>query len=642
MNILDISNFFKSYGMKKVLDGVTLTVGETEKVGLIGQNGCGKTTLLRLVAGMEPPDGGEIAFKRGISIGYLPQDPALNEAWTVAQEIESALGETRRMLERYHGIGEALGSAAPDERDGTRDVMEKLLSEQEALGHWIDHHQAWRTDHRIGEVLSKLNIPDRSEAVSLLSGGMKKRVALAKLVLQSPDLLLLDEPTNHLDTATIQWLEEFLISYPGAVMLITHDRYFLDRVAQRIFELEAGKIYSYTGGYSDYLEGRAARLSHEERLQGRLITLLRRESEWMKRGPKARQTKQKARIERFYDMQDQRKDHVDRGIGLHLQTDYRLGHTILELIYLCKSFGAAPLIRDVSLSLKAGDRIGVIGPNGSGKTTLLRMILGEEHPTTGQIVRGKNTKIAYFDQKRECLDPNLRVEEALGEGYWVTVGGERKHKTSYLGEFLFEHSDQKRLIRTLSGGEKARLILAKMMLENANMLILDEPTNDLDIPTLQLLDDALIRFNGCVIMVTHDRFFLDKVATGILSFEGNGIVRYTLGNFASYQERLQNELEGKRALLQEAVPPPPAPPVHPTKERKGLSFKEKRELEEIERAIEKLEARKKELEKFLADPVSYGQARGEIEAWANELIENEKEADEKLSRWAILEAKRSA
>jgi len=639
MNILDVSNFTKSYGIKKVLQGVTFTIGENEKVGFIGQNGCGKTTLFRMVAKIDTPDGGEMAFKRSSTVGYLPQEPILNEAETVAFEIESALGETRRKLDRYHAIGERMGLAGGEE-------MEKLLKEQEKIGHFIDHHHAWKVDHRVDEVMSRLGIPDRAAKIGLLSGGMKKRVAIAKLVLQSPDLLLLDEPTNHLDVAITQWLEEFLIDYSGAVMLITHDRYFLDRVAQRIIEVEAGKIYSYIGGYSSYLLGREERLLAEGRAQGRLITLLRRESEWMRRGPQGRQTKQKARIDRFHETQDQRKDHVDRSIGLHLQTNQRLGHTILELMTICKSFNAVTLLREVSLRLNAGERIGIIGPNGTGKTTLLRIILGEEHPSSGKVVRGKNTKIAYFDQKRECLDPDIRVEDALGSGYWVEVAGERKHKSSYLGEFLFEHEDQKRFIYTLSGGEKARLILAKMMLENANTLILDEPTNDLDIPTLQLLDDALVRFNGCVLMVTHDRFFLDKVATAILSFEGNGEVRYTLGNYEAYQERLKREATEKKNTLKTAQASPAKikikPPVGARHAVPLLNQKEALELKEVERAIEKLEARKKEVERFLANPGpgTVGD-RTKILGWSNEFAEIETALKISVSSWERLESKRS-
>ena len=634
MNILDVSNCNKSYGMKKVLQGVTFTVGENEKVGFIGQNGCGKTTLFRLVAKVDLPDAGEMAFKRGSAVGYLPQEPILNAENTVAVEIESALGETRRKMDRYHAIGEQMGRASAEQ-------LEKLLHEQEEIGHFIEHHRAWEMDHRIDEVLSRLGIPDRRAKIGVLSGGMKKRVALAKLVLQAPDLLLLDEPTNHLDVATTQWLEEFLIDYSGAVMLITHDRYFLDRVAQRIIEMASGKIYSYVGGYSSYLTGRAERLLAEGRGQGRLITLLRRESEWMSRGPQGRQTKQKARIDRFHETQAQRKDHVDRNIGLHLQSNQRLGRTILELITVSKSFNAVPLLREVSLTLSAGERIGIIGPNGTGKTTLLRIILGEEHPSSGQVIRGKKTKIAYFDQKRECLDPDVRVEDALGSGFWVDVAGERKHKSSYLGEFLFEHEDQKRFIHTLSGGEKARLILAKMMLEDANTLILDEPTNDLDIPTLQLLDDALVGFNGCVLVVTHDRFFLDKVATGILSFEGDGAVRYTLGNYEVYQERLKREATEKKAAT---AAKGAKSLVGGLKKEKPLASPEKKngnhlELKAVERAIEKLEARKKEVEGFLANP-GPGAAEDyvKIRAWSNEFSEIETALKTSLARWETLES----
>ncbi len=639
MNILDVSNVYKSYGVKDVLQGVTFTIGEDEKVGFIGQNGCGKTTLFRLIARRDTPDAGEMAFKRGSSVGYLPQEPILDPEATVVADIESVLHETRSKLNRYHAIGDEMAHAGSEK-------MEKLLHEQEAVGHFLEHHNGWEVDHRIDEVLSRLGVPDRMAKIGLLSGGMKKRVAIAKLVLESPDLLLLDEPTNHLDVDTTQWLEEFLINYPGAVMLITHDRYFLDRVAQRIIEMESGKIYSYIGGYSSYLTGRAERLLGEGRAQGRLITLLRKELSWMRRGPQGRQTKQKARIDRFHETQDQRKDHIDRNIGLKLQTNQRLGNTILELTTVSKSFNSTPLLREVSLALTAGERIGIIGPNGAGKTTLLRIIMGEEHPSSGGVVRGKKTKIAYFDQKRECLDPDVRVEDALGPGFWVEVGGERKHKSSYLGEFLFEHEDQKRYIRTLSGGEKARLILAKMMLEDANTLILDEPTNDLDIPTLQLLDDALVGFNGCVLMVTHDRFFLDKVATGILSFEGDGVVRYTLGNYEAYLARLKREASEKKAESR-ASPASRAkskidPPVGARRAMPRLNVKETSELKEVERAIEKLEARKKELEHLLAnpDPGTVGD-RSNVLAWSNEFAEIEAALQTRVTCWERLESKRS-
>jgi ATP-binding cassette subfamily F protein uup len=583
------------------------------------------------MAKLEPPDGGTIAFKKETQVGFLPQEPHLNQESTVSDEIRSVLGELEEKVSRYHAISTAMKDASPSK-------MDELLKEQQALGGWIDHHGGWETRHRIDQVLSQLGVPDSNASVGGLSGGMKKRVALAKLVLQSPDLLLLDEPTNHLDAATIEWLESFLIAYPGAVILITHDRYFLDRVVQRMFELEKGKIYSYLGSYSSYLLGRAERLEQEEQFQGRLANLLRRESEWMARGPKARGTKQKARIKRFGEMQGRQKKVGDQEVGLRFESRHRLGNTILGCTYLSKTLGGSKLIDQLSFDLKAGDRVGIIGPNGSGKTTLLKMIIGELHPSSGSIIRGKNTRIAYFDQHRDSLDPDLRVEDALGDGQWVTIGEERRHKTGYLSDFLFEPSDQKRLIRTLSGGEKARLMLARMMLEDVNLLILDEPTNDLDIPTLQLLDDCLVNYTGCVLMVTHDRFFLDKVATGILSFEGDGRVQYTLGNYEAYRKRIKEKEETRRtARKEQKALSAPETGTTSSRKKKGLSFKERRELEVIQKEIENLEAEQKKLETLLADPGSY--SREEIQQYGEELVRIEKVLAERIDRWEILEAK---
>jgi ATP-binding cassette subfamily F protein uup len=635
MNCLDVSELSKSYGMKTILQSASFTVAEGEKVGFIGRNGCGKTTLFRLVSGLEKSDGGRIAYRRGLTIGYLPQGPELRPGRTVAEEIESVLGEIRRKAGRYRAVAEAMKTAS----EGT---LAGLLKEQADLGRWLDHHGGWDTDHRVDEVLTRLGIPDRNAVVDTLSGGMMKRVALGKCVLQSPDLLLLDEPTNHLDAATIEWLEAFLTDYHGAVMLITHDRYFLDRIAKRIFEMESGSLYAYTGGYSDYLVEREARLSLARQDQSRLRNLLRRELEWLRRGPKARQTKQKARIKRFHELNASRSEPASGDVRLALRADRRLGRTILELIYLAKSFDGRTLIRDLSLSLKSGDRVGVIGPNGSGKTTLLRMILGLEHPSSGKIVRGKNTAIAYFDQERESLDPEIRVKTVLGEGDWITVGGKPRHQSAYLADFLFQPGDLNRRVSTLSGGEKARLVLAKMMLADANVLVLDEPTNDLDIPTIQLLDDALSGYDGCVIMVTHDRFFLDKVATGILSFEGEGRVRFTEGDYSHYLSRVSDEKKAETARRKETAGPPPTQAPTPARARKGLSFKENRELESVERDIEALEARRKELAGFLADPAAHAAGRDDLNVWSDEYVRIEKSLEEKLARWEILEQKREA
>lgn len=639
MSIIDSSNLQKSYGSTNLLNGVTFTIEEEEKVGFVGMNGCGKSTLFKIVAGLETKDEGNISFKKGASVGYLAQDPHLDESKTIGEEIETALKEIRERVSKYNRINDLLSSASVSD-------SQKLMEEQGELQSWLEHHGGWNTDYRIETVLTHLRIKDKNQLISTLSGGWRKRVALAKLILQSPDLLLLDEPTNHLDAETTEWLEGYLKSYPGALMLITHDRYFLDNVVNQMFELEKGKITCYSGGYSKYLIAKGDRLLQEDRVQTRLLNLFRREEEWMSRGPKARSTKQKARIDRFNELDEKTKTTVQKGLSLEFQMDQRLGGTILEIVYLTKSYDGRQIFKPFSLSMKQGDRIGIIGANGSGKTTFLKIILGQEYPTSGSVTLGKNTKISYFDQERSVLDPEMRVEEALGEGYWVTIGGEKRHKTGYLEEFLFEKHDHKKPIKTLSGGERARLIMAKMMLEGCNMLILDEPTNDLDIPTLQLLDEALTSFPGCILMVTHDRFFLDKVATGILSFEDNGEVVFYEGNYEIYKtlkgQRQQSVVGGQSSAAGTNVLSPlqKTEDTRQKKEKKGLSYKEKLELEEIEREIERLEARKKEIEAILGNPAAFSSDPAKLKEIGEEFGRVEKELSGHLKRWEELEMKK--
>jgi ATP-binding cassette subfamily F protein uup len=630
VNVLDVQNLEKKYAYKQVLDHATFTIGEQEKVGFIGQNGSGKSTLFRIVAGAESKDEGILSFKRGTTIGYLPQEPEINPEHTIEQELELALHALKTAVRRFEEINQLLGITQ------SKKEMDKLLKEQEEVSHWISQHKGWNLEHRVDEILLHLNIPDKNEKVGNLSGGLKKRVALARLVLEEPSLLLLDEPTNHLDADTTQWLETFLIDYPGAVMLITHDRYFLDRVVTRIIEVENGALTPYPGSYSIYVEKKAERLVHEGKAQGRLITLLRTETAWIMRGARARATKSKSRIERYGELQSQVKGADSAGLQLDFQSDARLGDIILELQYLSKSYGPKVLFKDLLLSIKKGDRIGIIGPNGCGKSTLLKMILKEELPTSGTILMGKNTRISYFDQHRESLNPDERVEEALGEGAWVKLGEETRTRTSYLESFLFSFADQKKLIRTLSGGEKARLILAKIMLENSNFLLLDEPTNDLDIPTLQILDEALNSFNGCVLMVTHDRYFLDKVATGILSFEMDSQVHYIEGNYEIYLNWKNRKNEGQKRDNKKEALPAHSPP--PRKEKRGLNFKELKELDSIEKEIEALENRKKVIFEMMSQPA--GSNREKISGMGEEFRGIEKQLAEKVMRWEHLETKR--
>ena len=639
MSIIDISNLYKSYGPTNLLNGVTFTIEEEEKVGFVGMNGCGKSTLFRIVAGLEAKDEGNISFKKGATVGYLAQDPYLDNTKTIGQEIETVLNEIRDKVSRYNKLNELVSTASSGDSQKTQNTQH-TMKELGALQSWIEHHGGWNTDYRIETVLTHLKIKDKDQLISTLSGGWRKRVALAKLILQSPDLLLLDEPTNHLDAETTEWLEEYLQRYPGALMLITHDRYFLDNVVNQMFELEKGKITCFDGGYSRYLVAKGEQLLYEGRAQSKLLNLFRREEEWMSRGPKARGTKARARIGRFYELEEKTQTSVKKGLNLNFQTDQRLGNTILEITYLTKSYDGRQIFKPFCLSMKQGDRIGIIGPNGSGKTTLLKLILGQEYPTSGSVVLGKNTKTSYFDQERNVLDPEMKVEDSLGEGYWITIGNEKRHKSGYLEDFLFEHHDQKKRIKTLSGGEKMRLILAKLMLEASNMLILDEPTNDLDIPTLQLLDEALTSFPGCILIVTHDRFFLDKVATGILNFEDNGEVVFYEGNYEIYKSLKARRIKEGTQTEAKVQVQEEKKQNKSGKEKKGLSYKERLELEEIEKSIELLDVRKIEIEAILVNPADFANNPEKLKDIAEEFSLIEKSLTKQMERWEKLEMKK--
>jgi ATP-binding cassette subfamily F protein uup len=639
-NVLNVQSLQKSYGPRVIFSGVSFAVDEGEKVGFVGVNGSGKSTLFRIVAGDEPPDDGTLAFQRGIRVGYLSQEPEFEEGATILSAVEGGTPELQAVFAEYHEVSGLLARGEGD--------TERLVARHGQLASRIDALGGWDQEHRLEAILTRLGVDGWERAVAALSGGERKRVALARVLLQQPELLLLDEPTNHLDADTVLWLEGHLQQYPGAVMLITHDRYFLDRVVTRMIEVSVGELTPYPGGYTEYLEAKAermARLTVEEDKRKRLIE---KELAWVKRSPSARTGKQQARINRLDQLQvDQKEKRLPTrtAVDIAVNDAPRLGRTVLDLHGVTKRYGERTLIRDFSTILQAGERIGIIGPNGVGKTTLLRMILGTEPPTAGRVELGKNTRIAYFDQNREDIDPELSVYEAAAGQDWVVAGGERVHLRSYLETFLFPPAQQRQKVSSLSGGERNRLMLAKLFLRDANLLILDEPTNDLDLVTLQVLESVLADYPGCVLLVTHDRFFLDKVATGLIVFEEGGQVRRHAGGYDLYR-RLKEQREGEAAAAGASPAAKDRKPTAPQKRAAGgprrLSYRDKRELEGMEAAILEAESRKEELEARLADPALYTGGQDEVQRVTAEFQAAAARVDELYARWAELEEIASA
>jgi ABC transport system ATP-binding/permease protein len=613
MSVLSVQDLRKTFGTRTVFDGVSFAVAEREAVGFIGVNGSGKTTLFGIVAGLEGVNSGTLAVRRDASVGYLPQEPDLEGEASIHDAVAAGRPELLAALREHREIGESLGRAGAD--------VQRLLARQARAVSHIDALGGWDWEHRVESMLTRLGVQDWDRKVGRLSGGERKRVALARVLLAQPDILLLDEPTNHLDADTVAWLEEHLLEYPGSILLITHDRYFLDRVVDRMIEVTQGELISFPGGYTEYLQAKAERTERAAVEDEKRRKLMEKELAWVRRSPSARTGKQKARIGRLEALEAQQASQPRDAEVVDIRTGSapRLGRTVLELHGLSKGYGENVLIRDLSLLLRAGDRLGIIGPNGSGKTTLLRVILGEIEPDAGSVVLGQNTRVAYFDQDRGDLDPDATLYEAVASTEWVQLGGERVHVRSYLDRFLFAPERQQQKVRSLSGGERSRLLLARLFLEEANLLVLDEPTNDLDLVTLRVLEEVLVDWPGSVLMVTHDRFFLDRVATGLLVFEGEGVVHRHVGGYDLYRRQRAQKEAARRETVQpqrRASPPASAMPrgAVPDGSRK-LTWKERKELETLEEAIARAEADREALESRLADPDLYSgspEAVGEV------------------------------
>ena len=523
----------KAHGDKVILDDVTLSFYPGAKIGVVGPNGMGKSTLLKIMAGLEDVSNGEARLTPGYTVGILQQEPPLDEDKTVLENIQMAFGDVLAKIDRFNEIGAEMADPDAD--------FDALMAEMGDLQTAIDAANGWDLDSQLSQAMDALQCPDPEMPVSVLSGGERRRVALCKLLLEAPDLLLLDEPTNHLDAESVLWLEQFLSRYPGAVLAVTHDRYFLDNVAEWICEVDRGSLFPYKGNYSTYLETKAKRLEAQGQQQAKLAKRMERELEWVRSSPKARQTKNKARLERYEQMEAEARQAKKLDFTeIQIPVGPRLGSKVLKAEHLHKEFDGRVLIDDLSFELPRNGIVGVIGPNGVGKTTLFKTIVGLEDLTSGNLEIGETVKISYVDQNREGIDPNKKLWEVVSGGTdYMMVGETEIPSRAYVASFGFKGSDQQKPAGVLSGGERNRLNLALTLKQGGNLLLLDEPTNDLDVETLSSLEEALLNFPGCSVVVSHDRWFLDRIATHILAWEGTdenpGNWHFFEGNFEAYQ-----------------------------------------------------------------------------------------------------------
>lgn len=634
MALMTLRNVSKDYGLKVLLQSASFSVGDRDRIGLIGRNGSGKSTLLRILAGLETADSGDIQRQSGLRTVYVPQDPQLDPERTVLEQVFADAGEQLQLVRDYEAVSEQLAQAQGE-------AAETLMARLASLSQQLDAQDAWGLETQAKIVLGRLGIHDFQQRVGDLSGGYRKRLGLAAALLADPELLLLDEPTNHLDADSVEWLQSFLARFRGALVLITHDRYFLDRVTNRILDLDRGELSAYDGNYAYYLEKKAEQeasaASSAQKFQG----VLRRELKWLQRGPKARSTKQKARIQRIEEMRSQE---VKAAVGRveMASASQRLGKTVVRLENVSKGFGDRQLIQDFSYEISPEERLGIIGPNGVGKSTLLNLITGQLQPDQGQVIQGSTVCFGYVDQQAEGLEQAAQkqqrpIDYLREEGEYLPLGnGEKLSASQLLERFLFQPAQQYAPIAALSGGERRRLYLLRVLMTAPNVLILDEPTNDLDIQTLAVLEDYLEDFPGTVIIISHDRYFLDRTVDSILAFEPTGRLQHYPGNYAvylEYQQRRSNEAEAVETAAPVAIATPPLEAQSRSKQRR-LSFKEKRELEQLEVQIPAWESEKSQIEARLYQDGSG--SFSQLQSLSEQLAQLEQQIEVGTERWMEL------
>ena len=539
--IFTMQDLIKRYGRNEVLSGINLCFYHGAKIGIVGENGSGKSTLLKIMAGADQEFDGRAAPLKGTTIGFLPQEPALDNEKTVRENVEQAFVDIKKMIEEFNEVSAKMAEPMSDEE------MEKAMEKMGRLQDQIDASDGWELDRQVEVAMDALVLPADDQKAGTLSGGEARRVALCKLLLQKPDMLLLDEPTNHLDAETVQWLEDTLSSYPGNVIVSTHDRYFLDNITKWILELEKGKGRPFEGNYSSWLEQKAEILRKREKSASTLQKRLQKELQWLRETPGARRKHNKGRVNEYEKLSARKIDMEDNSLEIQIAPGPQLGEQVIEVDSLSKGYQEGePIIKDLTFSVPRGAVVGLIGPNGAGKTTLFRMIADEEQPDLGTLKLGSTVKLSYVDQDRQDLiAENSVFEEITGGTEHIEIAGKTINSRAYVGRFNFKGPDQQKKVGELSGGERNRVHLAKLLRRGGNVLLLDEPTNDLDVTTLRNLENAILDFSGCVLVISHDRFFLDRICTHLLVFEGNSKVRWFEGNFEEYQEKRKLELGGK-------------------------------------------------------------------------------------------------